>query len=570
VKGARELLFGLVPGALLASGLAWAATDPRWAPPDAFASPWTFAGFLMLATAAALHRPGGGGLLGLGTLALPPAFALVGAVATALVALVAALLAELLRRLLEQLLRDAPLPERRQLGRVLAQSALAGLGALAAGGVWVGLGEATAAGRELSWAAALSGVLFLLPVTAHELAARRWQRGESRMEILRGVARLAGELPGFAIGGLAVAVAASAGWGLAAAWLAVAALLAFEIGRREVGADAVRRGLAEAARISRAGASLVATGSELARLARRIFAECAEIVPYTFVLLEMESPESGPVRFWATPDGEPREGEPDPPAYPPPLPGFHRREAWRILEHRLLAEGERRARLRLWCDPRRLAPAIESSLAALLPQMAATLRAALADREATTDRLTGTGSRRALERRLTDAFAAARGEGRPLAVVIADLDHFKRINDTHGHAAGDRALVAVARVLLGARDFCARFGGEEFVLVLEETSGAAALEIAERLRRRIEELPIGPEGTPVELTMSFGVAAFPELPVRSPEELLELADGALYAAKRLGRNLALLDLGGGRMRTGLGGVVEIDEPAPARAPVFFA
>jgi diguanylate cyclase (GGDEF)-like protein len=138
---------------------------------------------------------------------------------------------------------------------------------------------------------------------------------------------------------------------------------------------------------------------------------------------------------------------------------------------------------------------------------------------------------------------------------------------------GDDALRAVAEVLLAANragEFCARFGGEEFVLVLEETRGEVALEIAERLRRRIEEIELEAGGGSHALSMSFGVAAFPELPVRSGEELLELADGALYTAKRLGRNLCVLDLGGGRMRTGAGDLVEVTEAPPPRTPVFFA
>jgi diguanylate cyclase (GGDEF)-like protein len=255
------------------------------------------------------------------------------------------------------------------------------------------------------------------------------------------------------------------------------------------------------------------------------------------------------------------------------LPGFHRREPWRLFDRTLLEEGDRRARLRLWCDPRRIEPSAEASFESLVPQMAASVRSALLDREATVDRLTGAATRRALERRLSEAFAAADDAGNSLALVIADLDHFKRINDRFGHAAGDAALRAVARVLVApgrGRDFCGRFGGEEFVLVLEEASGELALEVAERLRARIEELRVDADGIELELTMSFGVAAYPELAVRTPEELLELADGALYTAKRLGRNLAVLDLGGGRMRTGAGGEVEVHEPPPARTPVFFA
>ncbi|KAB2949621.1 MAG: GGDEF domain-containing protein [Thermoanaerobaculia bacterium] len=206
--------------------------------------------------------------------------------------------------------------------------------------------------------------------------------------------------------------------------------------------------------------------------------------------------------------------------------------------------------------------------------MATSVRGALLDREARVDRLTGAATRRAFEQRLLERFAACREEGRALALVVADLDHFKRINDTWGHAAGDDALRAVARVLVGpsrGREMCARWGGEEFVLLLEDTGGETALEIAERLRRRIESSELEFEGERVHLSMSFGVAAVPELSARTPEELVALADAALYAAKRLGRNLALLDLGRGRLRTGSGRLIEIDASlSPPETPVFFA
>jgi diguanylate cyclase (GGDEF)-like protein len=555
-------LFALLVGAALFA--------PAWLPANPFERPLELAGLLLAMTLAALDRPVGSGPLGLGTLALLPALTRLGAAPAALVAALAAVTAELTRRVLERWWRDAPLPERRRGSRIAAQAGLAGTGALAAGGVWIASEAAVAPpAPAVVLAAALA---YLAPALVFEVATRR-QRGESGGEITRGLLPLAGELPGFAVGALVLAVASSAGWPLAAAWLGVAALLALEAARRELGAEAARRSLAAAVQVSRAGASLVQSSSELARLARRIFAESAAIVPFTYAHLELASPESGDASFWAGADGAPQEGEPDPPAYPPALPGFHRREPWRILDHRLLDRREQQARLRLWCDGRRLEPTAEASLAALVPQMAASLSGVLLAREATTDRLTGAATRRALERRLVEAFDTARADGSPLAVVLCDLDHFKRINDTHGHAAGDRALQAAARILMAPSrggDFCARYGGEEFVLVLEGTSGESALEIAERLRRKIEQLELAAESGAFRQSMSFGVAAFPELSVRSAEELVELADGALYTAKKLGRNLALLDLGGGRMRTGRGDEVEVAEAPPVRAPVFFA
>ena len=566
----RGLAVWLVPPALLVAVLAVLALVR--AESLGAASAAELAGFSAAVVAAALHRPAIGGLLGLGTLALPPALARLPPFWIGVIVTAGAVVAEALRRWLERR-RQAPLPERRSVARLVARAALAGLGALAAAAVWDAAGAPGAEAAELSLAVALAALAFVVPAVLFEVATRRALRGESAREILTGLLPLGWEMPGFVVGALVVAVGARASWPLAAGSLATAALLAAEAARQALGAEAAERNLAASARVTRAGASLVAGGSEFARLARRIFDECRGIVPFAYAQLEMASPESGETRFWADAESEPREGDPDPPSYPPPLPGFHRREPWRILDRELLAEGGRRARLCLWCDPRRLEATAEASLDALAPQMAASVRGALLDREATTDRLTGAATRRALERRLIESFAAAVADGSSLALVLADLDHFKRINDRHGHAAGDRALEAVARVLVGpnrGREFCARYGGEEFVLVLEEASGELALEVAERLRRRIEELEVETPIGPLALSMSFGVAAFPELSVRSPEELLELADGALYTAKKLGRNLVLLDLGGGRMRTGAGGTVEVAEPPPVRAPVFFA
>lgn len=189
------------------------------------------------------------------------------------------------------------------------------------------------------------------------------------------------------------------------------------------------------------------------------------------------------------------------------------------------------------------------------------------------DMLTGLPNRKLFLDRLRAWTEREADGGQAAALFFLDLDHFKRINDTWGHAVGDRALAAVAAVLTApsrGRDLCARFGGEEFVLLFEETDGETALEIAERLRRRVEALELEEDGRRLELTMSFGVAAFPELHVRSGHELVELADAALYTAKHLGRNLCLLDTGGGRLKTAAGEWVEVAEPPEPRAPVFFA
>jgi diguanylate cyclase (GGDEF)-like protein len=573
VSETRAILLSLLPAALLALALVLLAPAPGWAAPSlAQGGPPALAAALLVA-AAALHRPHGGALLGFGALGVPVGWECAAPLPTAVAVVAGACAAEALRRPLERR-KDAPLPERRGWLRVGERAALAGLGALAGGALWLAAGP----GAPLAAAGAAAAAASLLPAALFELSVRRLARGERWRAAAGALAPLLFDLAGFALGLLGVAIL-RAEPALGAASLAGFALLLLEAARHDLRAEARGRTLAEAEKLTRSSAALAAGGAELERLARRIFGECAATAGASLLALELDAPEVGSVRFWAAADGEPRPGEPEPPEFPPALPGFHRRERWRCVEHALLASGERRATLRLWCDPRKLEPTAEASLAALLPQIQAAVREALVEREATIDRLTGAATRRALERRLAESFAACRDDGRPLAVVMADLDHFKRINDAHGHAAGDRALAAVARVLLApmrGRDLCGRYGGEEFALVFEDTTGETALEIAERLRKRIETLALAlpgdgaAPGGRLALSASFGVAAYPALAVRAAEELLELADGALYTAKRLGRNVALLELGGGLLRTGSGEAIELRDDSPFRAPVFFA
>ncbi len=576
IRLSRDQIVWLAPTVLLVVAAGALAPFDRFAPYGLLGAPAEAVLLLAAGALAALHRPPtGGGSSGLATLVVLPAFERLGVVPAAIVALAAVLVAEGIRRSLESR-RQAPLPERRRPVRVVAQASLAGLGALAAGAVWLGLGQGPAQGpgAGLALAAALAGLASLIPALGFEIVTRRLLREEGAREMAHALAALAFDLPGFAIGALAVAVARTAGWSLAGAWIAVAALLVFEAARQELAASANARRLAEAERLSRAGAALASGAPGLERIALSILGECRAILPFAWFQLELEVPDLGRRSFRAEAGGELAEGEPQPPALPPALPGIHRREPWMVLERALEADGERLATLRLWCDPRRVESRTVPLLDGLVPSMAASVRSGLLDHRARVDRLTGAATRRAFEQRLVTSYADCRDEGRELALVVADLDHFKRINDTWGHAAGDRALVAVARVLGGpsrGREMCARWGGEEFVLLLEDTSGDTALEIAERLRRRIEALELLLEGEPVTLSMSFGVAAFPELAARSGDELLALADGALYAAKRLGRNLALLDLGRGRLRTGSGRLIEIDDSiSPPETPVFFA
>jgi len=163
-----------------------------------------------------------------------------------------------------------------------------------------------------------------------------------------------------------------------------------------------------------------------------------------------------------------------------------------------------------------------------------------------TDPLTGAYNRGYMETYMRRKLREIAETGKPLAVMLFDLDRFKEVNDTHGHAAGDDVLQTVCRrVTENVRDvdLLARYGGEEFVVVMPDTNAAQAQLVAERVRRRMAELPIRVEDSAVELTvtLSAGVAVT-EDPAETPASLLQRADTALYEAKRNGRNrVALLE-----------------------------
>ena len=154
--------------------------------------------------------------------------------------------------------------------------------------------------------------------------------------------------------------------------------------------------------------------------------------------------------------------------------------------------------------------------------------------QARTDDLTDLPNRRALDEEIAHALAGARRSGRPFAIVMVDVDRFKFINDTHGHAVGDATLAAFSARLAGALrepDRAYRYGGEEFCLLLAETDAAAARTLAERARAQIA-LPF--EGTMRALTASFGVTTWQ--PDDTFDTLFRRADRALYSAKHGGRN----------------------------------
>ena len=164
----------------------------------------------------------------------------------------------------------------------------------------------------------------------------------------------------------------------------------------------------------------------------------------------------------------------------------------------------------------------------------------LLEQRAHVDGLTGLANRLALEDRLATEWGMLQRHGGSLAVWVADLDLFKRINDKYGHSAGDEVLrrtAAVLRSSIRSTDMAARFGGEEFVVVATRCELAGALKTAERFRDRLASTPVLLDhGVSISVTVSVGVAAAPEEAVDSPAELLARADQALYRAKAAGRN----------------------------------
>jgi len=154
------------------------------------------------------------------------------------------------------------------------------------------------------------------------------------------------------------------------------------------------------------------------------------------------------------------------------------------------------------------------------------------------DGLTSIANVRYLNEFLEREFARSRRHGRELAVILFDIDHFKRINDSLGHLTGDYVLREMARIVdsrVRRDELFARYGGEEFCLVLPETSSEGAVQYAEQVRRLIEEHRFVFDGAVVPVTVSLGVALFaPEM--KSPIDIIRAADEALYRAKRGGRN----------------------------------
>jgi diguanylate cyclase (GGDEF)-like protein len=163
-------------------------------------------------------------------------------------------------------------------------------------------------------------------------------------------------------------------------------------------------------------------------------------------------------------------------------------------------------------------------------------------KQAVTDSLTGIPNRRSFTERIATEFKRSLRDQVPLSVILLDVDTFKAYNDTYGHGRGDQCLQKVSRHIKDSlkrpSDFCARIGGEEFIVLLPETSLAGAVKVAEKIRKNIEQAKIEHKSAPVYglVTASMGVASSENQKISSYEQLVKNADQALYQAKKKGRN----------------------------------
>jgi len=569
----RELVHSVGPIVVAVLALALA---PRWQPP--LSSPGSEAIYplfvlLFLGVLVALYAPRGRHTLALGTIVLPLALWYFGVLWAGWLAAGIYLVREVLRRLLygEALQRAKTI----RILPTVADGSRLSLATLAGGAVWV---RGAGGGTDLSDLAGFSrwcllGLLtYVLTLLLLQAVAEKFLRRSSSGWPRNLVTSLGLDASGWILGAVLVRTVGGVGWPETLLLLGAIALLAMEVARSSHLRRRALDRVAELWDVTRAGHRIIFRDPDLAGIARQVLEECRNVLPIHWFQFELLSGGSANESWFAGPDGQIEEGIPHPAESPPALPGIHRRTSWKVLGRELKGDSEPIARIRFWCDPRRLENTSVDLLDSLLPQIAASVHRALLDRRAKQDPLTGLADRRVLEARLEQGFVASRETGSSMAVIMVDLDRFKRVNDKFGHEVGDRALLQIVSVLEKHRrdtDLCCRYGGEEFAVVLENTDGDTAMQVAERLRIEVERTEFRADNTRIPLNLSAGVAAYPDLQVRSGKELLRLADEALIEAKRRGRNRSLLNLGRARYRTAGGKTVGDPEPPPPEIPTLF-
>jgi len=526
-----------------------------------------------LALGVAMYRPRGWPSLALAAGVVPLAIGLYGGVVAALLAVVVLLARQSVFWVIQRREGRSEGSEKEAIELVLSLGPLA-LAVVAAS--WVGLGPAVETpeiGGLVSrfGRGTVAGGVYLLVFGGLSYAARMPRGARPRM---RDLSPLLLDALGWALGLVSTLSLIQLGWfaGLAPAFgLATLSILA---ARADLSARRERRIADRLREVHLAGHRIIFRQPDLMAIARQIHTECNGVVGFSWFHFELTAPDGSRKSWWAGPDTSVLEGKPEPPSEPPHGHGLRRRVSWKVVERELATAERALGKIKLWCDPRTVDEGAVDWLDAFLPEVTSSIERAFLNREARRDPLTDLGDRRVLESRLEGAFAACLDRGSSMAVIMADLDRFKRINDRHGHAVGDKALIEVARILEKHQreaDVCCRYGGEEFALVLEDADGETAMAVAERIREAVENALFVPGGKKVPLRTSAGVASFPELHVKRAGELVELADEALYEAKRQGRNRCLLSLGQGRFREASGDVVGPEEPvAELEPPTLFA
>ncbi len=570
---AREALRTVAPAIVALAMLASVPLWEVWLPLPSPSPVWPLPLLWLLAALAASYTPLGRWTLGLGAAALPLAIVFFGPSLAGLVAGGAAVLRQVGRRLL---LKD---PLRRQgvfaLLPTVADAGRIVIAALVAGVVWrLGSGPGPSAVSALGLWPVLAIAAYLSVLFGLRILDLRPGETIGLQLTRRLLAPLTLDLLGWLFGLIILSIVLALGWGFGLAVFATVALLAGEAARNvHLRRQAVER-VSELWEVTRAGHRIIHQNPDVGEIAEHVLVECGNVLDISWYQFEIPKSHDRAKSWWAGPEGKIEEGLATPSDSPPPLPGIHRRTAWKIITRELTADGEVVARLQFWCDPRQLEPTSIELLDSLLPQVAATVQRALLERRAKYDALTGLPDRSVLQARLDRVFDETRQEGGSMAVIMCDLDHFKKVNDRHGHDVGDQALIKVAEVLETHRrdtDLCCRFGGEEFSVVLEKTDGETAQRVAERLRMEIDRSIFTVNEQRIRLRLSAGIAAYPETQVKEAHELLLIADEALYMAKRRGRNRSFLNLGQGRYRTADDKIVESEKPPPKiEPPTLFA